>query len=306
MSGATSPRRRVTVANPSANRNLPAVRFGAIAATGDFAIDTGSSTCVRGALLAANSSCGIDLTFTPTALGPRTGTLTINDNAGNGPQIVTLNGTGIAGALHHAPGALQFGKVVLGMDKGISLTLKNPNHAPLRVTAVRSGLSDYRTGAGCVGVLPARGSCSLMVNFAPSSAGSKHTTLFIEDDAAHSPQIVKVAGTGTMPVLSRSPSSLSFGRAHLGGTPVARSVRLTNRSPVAIQVAAITSNNQDFVAAPACVGILQPGQICTFAVTFAPHGAGISRGKLGIIDNAAQSPQLVTMSGIGMPAQSRR
>ena len=36
------------------------------------------------------------MTFTPTAAGTRTGTLTITDNAGNSPQTAALQGTGIA------------------------------------------------------------------------------------------------------------------------------------------------------------------------------------------------------------------
>jgi hypothetical protein len=197
----------VTVVNPAANRQLPPVLLGAIAATGDFAIDTGTSNCVSGAILAANSSCRIDLTFTPTALGPRTGSLTINGNARNAPQTVALSGRGIAGVLKHTPDALHFGKVMIGLNRRIALTLKNPNRAPLLVTAVRSGLSDYTIGSGCMGVLPALGSCSVMVDFAPLSAGSKPTILFIDDDAAHSPQTITLGGSGKMPPASRSPSS---------------------------------------------------------------------------------------------------
>lgn len=118
---------------------------------------------------------------------------------------MALSGTGIAGALDHTPTALHFGKVVLGLNRGIKLTLKNPNRAPLLVTAVSAGLSDYTIGSGCVGVLPALGSCSVMITFAPSSVGSKPTTLLIDDDAAHSPQIITLGGSGKMPPAPRSP-----------------------------------------------------------------------------------------------------
>jgi Transmembrane protein 131-like N-terminal len=300
VNGATSPGRRVRITNRRGNRHLPAVLLRATTVTGDFAIDPVKSTCATGAELAANSSCVIGLRFTPTTLGPRTGTLTINSNADNAPQVVELDGKGVLGALRRTPGSLHFGKVVLGIDKAIELKLKNPNRAPLQVTAVRSGLSDYQAGNGCVGVIPALGSCSMMINFAPSSAGRKATTLSIDAGAAHTPLVVRVRGNGAMPVLSRSPSRLRFGRAHVGTTPVLRTVTLKNRSPVAIHVVAITSDTADFVAASSCVGSLAPGQVCSFTVTFVPHASGIKQGKIGIFHDAAASPQHVTMSGVGM------
>src|SRR5262249_43706473 len=41
-----------------------------------------------------NASCTINVTFTPTAVGSRTATLTIQHNAPSGPQTVALSGNG--------------------------------------------------------------------------------------------------------------------------------------------------------------------------------------------------------------------
>jgi len=51
-----------------------------------------SNTC--GASVAAGASCTISVTFTPSAAGARTGTLTFADNAANSPQSVNLSGEG--------------------------------------------------------------------------------------------------------------------------------------------------------------------------------------------------------------------
>jgi hypothetical protein len=58
----------------------------------DFAIVPTSNVC--GTTLPAESSCFIDVTFTPQAAGSRTATLSVNDNATNSPQTVSLTGTG--------------------------------------------------------------------------------------------------------------------------------------------------------------------------------------------------------------------
>jgi Abnormal spindle-like microcephaly-assoc'd, ASPM-SPD-2-Hydin len=60
-----------------------------ITTAGDFAQ---TNTC--GTTLAAHATCGINITFKPTAQGARVGTLTLDDNATNNPQVVNLSGSG--------------------------------------------------------------------------------------------------------------------------------------------------------------------------------------------------------------------
>ncbi|GLW05741.1 hypothetical protein Misp01_08710 [Microtetraspora sp. NBRC 13810] len=83
--GTTSPAQAVTVTNGGA----AAAPIGSVTTTGDFARTT---TC--GATLAAGASCTVDVTFTPTANGTRTGTLTVASSAPGGPVTVPLTGTG--------------------------------------------------------------------------------------------------------------------------------------------------------------------------------------------------------------------
>src|SRR5436853_311480 len=66
------------------------------AASSDFAAtSTGASACPTSpATLAAGANCTINVTFTPTASGARTGTLSLADDAGGSPQIMTLSGNG--------------------------------------------------------------------------------------------------------------------------------------------------------------------------------------------------------------------
>lgn len=82
----TSASQPVTLANNSAS----ALTITSIAASGDFGE---TNTC--GTSLAGNSSCTINVTFTPTSTtNPRTGTLTLTDSDATSPQTVSLTGTG--------------------------------------------------------------------------------------------------------------------------------------------------------------------------------------------------------------------
>jgi hypothetical protein len=83
--GTTSAPQTVTLSNTGNG----ALTITSIVVTGDFAQ---INTC--GTSLAAGASCTISVTFTPTASGSRTGSLTITDNAVGSPQIVSLGGGG--------------------------------------------------------------------------------------------------------------------------------------------------------------------------------------------------------------------
>jgi hypothetical protein len=64
----------------------------------DFAV--ASTTCpISPNLLAGGASCTTSVTFSPTATGSRTGTLSFKGNATNSPQKVSVSGTGLTAAL---------------------------------------------------------------------------------------------------------------------------------------------------------------------------------------------------------------
>ena len=85
--GTTSAAQMVTLTNIGDQ----ALTFTRIAASGDFGE---TNTC--NASLAAGSSCEISVTFTPTGISNRAGSVTFADNAAGSPQTVALSGAGVA------------------------------------------------------------------------------------------------------------------------------------------------------------------------------------------------------------------
>jgi len=71
------------------NTGNAALTISGIAVSGDFA-----ETNKCGSSLAASATCAIEVTFTPSATGTRSGTLTVTDNASSGNQTAALSGTG--------------------------------------------------------------------------------------------------------------------------------------------------------------------------------------------------------------------
>src|SRR6202049_5063231 len=84
--GSTSTAETATLQN---NLNT-SLTITSIAASGDFAVP--SNTC--GSSVPAGGQCQIAVTFTPTQLGIRSGSLTVLDSANNSPQTIPLEGLG--------------------------------------------------------------------------------------------------------------------------------------------------------------------------------------------------------------------
>jgi hypothetical protein len=104
--------------------------------SGDFAWQDACS------LIAARSSCSMQVTFTPQATGNRSGWLLINNNSVNPVLEVALSGTGavptVAGPIIASPSSLSF--TALGVPQTVTLT--NYGSTVLTINGISLG-SDY-------------------------------------------------------------------------------------------------------------------------------------------------------------------
>ena len=183
----------------------------------DFA-DT-SACPISPATLRAGASCLISVTFTPSVLGARSGSLTIVDNASNSPQVTKLTGTGVA-AVSLIPSTISFGSQAPGTTSAASkVTVKNNQPSALTISSIATSLSDFQDTTTCPltpSTLAAGGTCTISVIFDPSVLGSRAATLSITDSANNSPQIVSLSGKGTAAVLTSiagtpNPASMALG-----------------------------------------------------------------------------------------------
>jgi hypothetical protein len=164
-----------------------------ISIEGDF---TQTNNC--GSTVTAGSNCAITVTFTPTALGTRTGRVIISDNAPNGPQIVTLSGTGGIGQITLTPNPLSFSAVTVGTSSVTQdITVTNAGQLPVAISSVRVA-GDFSVSETCSGTsLAAQGACTITVTFTPTATGSRTGLVTVVDDAPGNPHTVVLAGTGS-------------------------------------------------------------------------------------------------------------
>src|SRR5256884_439213 len=219
------------------NTGTAALTINSFAASGDFAAtSTWASACPKSpATLAAGAHCTINVTFTPSALGARTGPLSLADDAGDSPFIITDTATAETSALALHPALPVFGNQPLATTSTpMTVTLTNTGAAALTINsfAPSGDFAATSTGASACPTSPATlaagGTCTINVTFTPTALGARTGTLSLADDAGGSPQIMTLSGNGTAPGVGLAPTSLGFGNQPLATTSTPMTVTLTN------------------------------------------------------------------------------
>ncbi len=264
---------------------------GNIGVSGDF-----GQTNNCGTSLVAGASCIISVTFTPTATGTRTGTVTIPDNAAGSPHTASLSGTGITPAVTLSPTSVAFPDQKVGTTGAIkTVTLNNGGTGTLTISAI-TVTGDYAQTNNCASSLPVNTSCIINVTFRPTAAGLRSGTLSVTDNAPGSPHTATLSGTGVVPCARLSPGNISFGGQKLGTTSMGQSITLTNCGSVALSINQITAS-VDFGQTNNCGSSLSPGASCNIDATFTPTAPGLRTGTITVSDDAPNSPQSASLSG---------
>jgi|GEM_PF-1219441 hypothetical protein len=265
--------------------------------------------------LSPGRTCSVGVTFIPRAQGQWTGTLTITETGG-GLQAVPLEGIGVGAAISPAislqPNPLIFSQQTVGTSASKTIIVRNGGSAPLRVSSVSSSSTSFAVQGGCSTVAPGK-SCPLTVTFSPHAAGLVTGTISITDGAPGSPHKVGVRGTGILEAPlppSLSPPSWDFGPLQLGNASGPKIIAVLNIGSVALTIqqppaVAGAGFSIDLATTNCEVGTqLSAGTSCDIGVVFTPQSLGSAAGTLYVYDNAANSPQTVTLSGTGEPPPS--
>jgi hypothetical protein len=166
------------------------LHLSSISASGDFSSTSACST------LAPGASCPVNVVFTPTATGSRTGTLSISGENGQPPVVVSLSGTGLTGTPTISPASLDFGNQKVGRDSApqtVTLTANGPG--PLTIFSIAAS-EEFGMGTDCPASLSAGSSCTITISFSPIASGPRSGVLTIMTDAVGSPHFISLSGTG--------------------------------------------------------------------------------------------------------------
>jgi len=272
-----------------------------ITTSGDF-----SEVDDCGGALPNGTTCAVDVYFTPTGSGTRTGTLTITSNGLFSPtQTVALQGSGAAISI--SPSPLAFGNQISHTSVTKPVTVKNNGATAIAFGAVTlTNTTDYAIASNtCTGSLAGHATCTIGITFTPQSIGAKKGVLIVNDSDPTTPQLVGLTGTGTG-FVTLTPTSLTFATTVLNTTTVAQKITVKNTGTTTVTLAAsnavVASGNFAIaVTGTTCLNslALAHNATCFVNVTFTPTTIGPLTGTVTITDSDPSSPQTAALSGTG-------
>ena len=291
---AVSAAQNITISNTGG----VAVGLQTFAVTGDFSLS--ANTC--GPSLGASVGCTVAVVFQPTASGTRSGSLTVTDDLGT--QTAVLTGTGSTPATDAlTPASLTFGSQQLNTASAMqTVTLSNAGDVALTLIAAQITAGDFAVVNACGNSLNAHASCSIGVVFQPKSVGAGSGVLSVSDE--YRTQTVGLSGTGVAPPgVSVSPvGGLVFAATAVGSSASAQVVTLTNNGGVALSMNGMSVSGDFAMVAGGngCGVTLAVGAACTVQIAFTPTAGGPRSGALTVNDSALNSPQMVSLAGVGV------
>jgi len=250
--------------------------------------------------------CTFNVYFTPTAAGTYSGTITVAaTDVGVAANYVdvSVSGTGIAPL---ATQNLTFPTTAVGsLASAQTVTFSNTGTSTLAGLGIaETNASVFPETTTCGSSLAAGSSCSITVGFIPAGVGTNTGEIYVtQNNGTGAPLLgVILSGTGALPVASLSSTSLTLPTTAAGFVSAPRVITLSNTGAVPLTISGITiagTNASVFAETSDCGELLAAGSSCAISVTFNPQAANANNATLSIADNAAKSPQTVSLYGFG-------
>ena len=272
------------------------------AIVGDFSLQ--STTC--GAMIAAGGNCVYALSFTPTVVGQRAGSLTLTSLSVASPLVVSLSGTGLApAAFAVTPAQLNFSATQVGLSSAVlSETVTNSGGVSLlNPTATIAG--DFvQQSTTCGAAIAAGASCTITILFTPTAAGIRTGTLTLTSSSVTGSSVISLSGVGLAPAaFAVSPAQLSFAATQVGLLTAALSLTVTNSGGVVLLNPAATVEGDFSITANTCGATIAAGVNCTITILFSPTATGIRTGTL-TLSSPSGTTLTVPLSGVGLAPAS--
>jgi hypothetical protein len=238
-------------------------------------------------------------------------TIQVSDSAHHtATQPYTIAILAQADSLALSAANLNFGNSIVGSASSVQTeTLTNTATVDIAISSIAITMSNPPNGnpgeftqssTTCESTLPAGTSCAINLILTPGQAGPRAAVLTITDDTVGSPQSVGLSGVGLLngPNATLSSATMAFGTELVGTTGPAGTLTLTNYGTAALDIGSVSATSS-FAETNNCVGNLPSLASCNISVRFAPEGSGEMTGTLSISDDAAGTPQKVSLGGTG-------
>ena len=277
-----------------------------------------------GTTLASGASCTVVVVYNPTAIGTHTDAIEITYNNTVSVQTSTRNLSGTAvppASLSISDGpTYSYSTVPVGGTSEKTFTITNSGGF-IATDIVGSGLAAPfifkggnfpGTGGSCTGSLAAGGTCTMVVNFAPTVTGTQSDSIEIayNDGVSAATSLRALQGIGALPAslsISDSPT-YNYGTVATGASKD-KSFTVTNSGEVTATAMAETGLAAPFAfkggAFPGtggtCTSTLAAAASCSVVVSYAPTSTGNHSDSIDLSYNNGLSVQVANraLQGVG-------
>jgi hypothetical protein len=222
----------------------------------------------------------------------------------NAPVVADFNGDGILDLIFTSSGSLA---VLLGNGDGTftqNSEQSNGNGTPLAADLNGDGKLDLVVvdSANSILIYPGNGDGTFQTALDIGYSGPQLAVADFNGDGRL--DLLTLSSTNTFTLLLQAPdamalpSSHNFGKVPVGTTSKTQHVTLNNAGSAVLQLSGIIASG-DFAQTNDCSTTLSFGKTCSIEVVFKPTATGLRTGTVTITDNAAESPQIVQLSGTG-------
>ena len=211
-----------------------------------------------------------------------------------------------------SPATKDFGTLPINTSSPVQTFTVTTSGGNLNVDAVSMTGTDATQFAiqndSCTGnvIAPETGSCTFDVKFFPSTVGAKAANVSIVDNDSNTSKLIAVngIGTGQVPAMSFSPTSLSFSNVLSGTLSSPQTIRVSNTSTNFVTISSIslsgTYANQFSIPAATdyCTGetVAASGN-CSFQVIFSPTSGGEKTANVNLTALYYSSPATLPLYG---------
>ncbi len=292
----------LSLANLLASTGTAGLTLSSVTTSGDFALSsapTGGAPCTG--TLPLTNTCLVQVTFSPTSTGPRTGTLTFVTTSGNVTAALTGFGSPDPG-IGLSPTALTFLNVPGPTSTQQILTVANTGSSPIQVAQPTVTGTAFATTGTCATLAPAA-TCTLAVTYTPGSAPTTATlslpvTTMAGGVATTTAYPIPLTGAYTSEDagLQFVPAQVNFGPAPTDNLGLTRTFTLNNLTAKSVNVAFTLPRQFALTTPNACLS-LAANASCDFAVTYLPLTTADTTGTL--FAQATPTDNTAPLNGLG-------
>lgn len=213
--------------------------------------------------------------------------------------------TGVA--IEISPSTVSFGNVAMGQSATKTVTLTNTGTEALSVSGIAVAGTGFTASGPHLPISLASGqSTSISAVFKPTAGNADKGTITITSNAAGSPSLVTLSGTGTTgttaaAALTVTPTTIAFGSVAVGSEQT-QTVHVENTGNETATISKLTiSGTGVSLSGMTAPTTLAAGQTVNLTVAYKPVAAGTLTASLAIASNAT-NPNVVV--GINATATS--